>query len=169
MPDSPTCPDESVTCSRSRTTICRGGESSIALVDWCREPNASKFDDSLPKVSAVLTGEFALLATVASASVFDLHERQPDVSQRVTHRRGVIAESVAKAFNEARDGINRQCGLCEICRNGAEVNGRKLIEAHHMIGDDHRRRNLRELTLYRLHCLKGAVYLRVRGFIVHVR
>ncbi len=44
----------------------------------------------------------------------DLHERQPDVVERVLHRGSVLAQPRSQPVDQAGDGVDRQRGLAQI-------------------------------------------------------
>ena len=82
------------------------------------------------------------VGTVQSAGpprrrALDLHERQPDVVQRITHGGRLVTEPVAEAVDEAGHGVDRQRRLDEVGWGGRQVDGGQLVQPHHVVGDHH--------------------------------
>ena len=113
----------------------------------------------------------------ADRRALDLHEREPDVGECVAHRRRVLAESVAEAFDEAGDGVDGERGLPEIGRLGGQMDGRQLVQTHHVVGDHDFGGHLGQASLrvaerlVRLVERRGGVGPRrvTGGFVAHVR
>ena len=85
----------------------------------------------------------------------DLHEREPDVGERVAHRRRVVAESVAEPLDEAGDGVDGQRRAAQIGRIGRQVDRGQLVQAHHVVGDHDLGRHLGQAGLRLAECLRG--------------
>jgi hypothetical protein len=65
----------------------------------------------------------------------DLNEGEANVVERVSHRAGVLAESVAEAVDEAGDRIDGECRLRQIGRGRREVDRGEFVETHDVVGD----------------------------------
>ena len=109
----------------------------------------------------------------------DLYEREPDVGERVAHRRRVLTESIAEPLDEAGDGVDRQGRGAQVGRIGRQVDGGQLVQTHHVVGDHDLGRHLGQAGLRVAERLVGPVECRTvlalwprrvtGGFISHVR
>ena len=109
----------------------------------------------------------------------DLYEREPDVGERVAHRRRVLTESIAEPLDEAGDGVDRQGRGAQVGRVGRQVDGGQLVQTHHVVGDHDLGGHLGQAGLRVAEGLVGPVECRTvlalwprrvtGGFISHVR
>ncbi len=72
---------------------------------------------------------------------FDLDECHSDVGESIGHRLMLIAKSRAEPLDEAAHRVDRQRSRHQVDWVGGEVNGRELVEAHHVVGDHNLSRN----------------------------
>ena len=97
----------------------------------------------------------------------DLDEHEPDVVQRIAHRRVIVAEPLAQSVDEACDRVDGEYGLVQVRRGRRQVDRRQLVEAHHVVGHDDFSRDVGEALSSLLHGPFG-VGQRVGGFRVEV-
>lgn len=108
----------------------------------------------------------SVAAGFLSLVVRDLNESQPDLAQTL-HKSGLgLAQSAAEAFEQARQGVDRQLGLRQLGGLAGKVKRSEVPKAHGVVGDHQFRRGTAKLLLNCFELLLGALYLFGARFVV---
>jgi hypothetical protein len=96
-------------------------------------------------------------AGVGPRAPLDLHERQPDGGECVSHRGSIVTEALAEALDETGHGIDGEDRLLEVGRVGRQVDRRELVEAHDVVRDHDLGGHVRDAGPGLGHCLLGGL------------